>query len=227
VQHLPAVFAGGLPVNFIAEDGMSDGMEVNPNLVGSSRKNLAQDEGPTVRLLDDCKLRVSGSSPVYYGHFLAVHGMTANRLTNLTGGLGELPGTQREVELMNFSSCKLGTQPVMRKVVFGNHEATAGFFVEPMDDTRPKVTADATQISGMIQQGVNQCSRAHACPGVNDHAGRLVDDQHVLILEKNGQRNVLGPKVNRFRCRLRNGDRVPCADDLLGAAGGSVQQNVA
>ena len=202
---------------------MPDGMEVDPDLVGSPRKNLAQDDGPMVRLLDDCKLRVSGSSPVYYGHFLAVHRMTSNRLANLTGGLGELPGTQREVELLNFSSCKLSTQPAMRKVVLGNHEATAGFFVEPMDDARPKVTADATQISRMIQQGVNQCSRAHACAGVNNHAGRLVDDQHVVILEKNGQRNVLGPKVNRFRCRLRNGNLVPCADDLLGAAGRSVQ----
>ena len=206
---------------------MADGMEMDPNLVGSPRENLAQDEGPMVRLLDDRKLRVSGSSPVYYGHFLAVYRMPANRFANLTGGLGELPGTQREVELLNFSSCKLGTQPLMRKVVLGNHEATAGFFVEPMDDTWPKVTADATQIFGMIQQGVNQCSRTHASRGVNGHAGRLVDDQHVLILEKNGQRNVLGPKVNRFRCRLRNGDLVPCADDLLGAAGCSVQQNVA
>lgn len=123
---------------------MPDGMEVDPNLVGSPRENLAQDEGPTVRLLDDCKLRVSGSPPVYNGHFLAVYRMTANRLANLTGALGELPGTQCEVELLNFSSCKLGTQPLMREVVFGNNEATAGFFVEPVDDARPKVTTDAT-----------------------------------------------------------------------------------
>lgn len=79
----------------------------------------------------------------------------------------------------------------------------------------------------MIQQGVNQCSRTHARPGVNGHAGRFVDDQHVLILEKNGQRNFLGPKVNRFRSRFRNGDLVACVDDLFGAAGRPVQQNVA
>jgi len=72
MQHLPGPLAGCLPVNFIAEDGMPDRMEVDPNLVSSPREDLAQDESPTVRLLDDGKFCMSGSSPVYHGHFLAM-----------------------------------------------------------------------------------------------------------------------------------------------------------
>ena len=94
MQHLSALLAGCFSVNFVAEDRMPDRMEVDPNLVGSPRENLAQDEGPTVRLLDDRKLGVCGSSPVYYGHFFSVYRMTADRLANITVGFGELPGTQ-------------------------------------------------------------------------------------------------------------------------------------
>ena len=139
-----------------------------------------------VRLLDDCKSCVSGASPVHDGHFLATYRMAAYRLENITVGLCELPDTQRKVELLNFSSCKLVAQPLMREVVLSHHETTAGFFVESMNDSRPEVIADAAQASGMMQQGVNQCTRADPCPGVYRHPGRLVDNQHVLILEKNG-----------------------------------------
>ena len=111
----------------------------------------------------------------------------------------------------------------MREIVLGHHETTAGFFIESMNYSRPKVAADAAQISRMMQQRVNQCTRTDACPRVNAHPSRLVDNQHMLILEKNRQRKVLRLQVNRFGCWLRNGDFVPRADELLGAAVRAVQ----
>ncbi len=82
-------------------------MKMNPNLVGSSRENLAKYEGPTARFLDDFELCLSRPSAVDNSHFLTMHGMTANWPYNFAGGCGEFPGAQREVEFLNLSSGKL------------------------------------------------------------------------------------------------------------------------
>ena len=150
MQHLSTTIAGSFPVHLIANDGMTDRLEMDPNLVGSSREDLAKDEGPTARLLDDFELCASRSPPVDNSHFLTVHGMTANRLCNFAARCGEFPGAQRQIEFLNLSSGKLATQSQMREIVLGNHQTTAGLFVESMDHSRTKLAADATQLFGMM-----------------------------------------------------------------------------
>ena len=61
--------------------------------------------------------------------------MTANRLANLTRGIGELAGAQREVELLNFSSCKLAAQSLVREVVLSHHKTS--WFVCRADERFP------------------------------------------------------------------------------------------
>src|ERR1700730_166688 len=69
VQHLSATFAGCFPVHLIANDGITDRMEMDPNLVGSSGEDLAKDEGPTARFLDDFELYLSRPPTVDNSHF--------------------------------------------------------------------------------------------------------------------------------------------------------------
>src|SRR5271166_3922644 len=139
VQHLSTTVARCFPVHLIANDGMTDRLEMDPNLVGSSGENLAKDEGPRARFLDN------------FEHFLTVHGMTANRLCTFAGRYTEFPGAQRQIEFLNLSSGKLATQPQMREIVFGHHKTTAGLFVESMHHSRSKFAADAAQIFGMMK----------------------------------------------------------------------------
>jgi hypothetical protein len=121
VQHLSTTIAGFFPVHLIANDGMTDRLEMDPNLVGSSREDLAKDEGPTARLLDDFEPCASRSPTADNSHFLTVHGMTANRLYNFAGSCDEFSSAQRQIEFLNFSSGKLATQSQMREIVLGNH----------------------------------------------------------------------------------------------------------
>jgi hypothetical protein len=111
VQHLSATGAGCFTVHLIANDGMTDRLEMHPNLVGSSGEDLAKDEGPTARFLDDFELCLSKPPTIDHSHFLTVHGMTANRLYNFPGRYQEFPGAQRQVEFLNLSSGKLVAQP--------------------------------------------------------------------------------------------------------------------
>ena len=122
---------------------MTDRLEMDPNLVGSSREDPAKDQGPTARLLENFELCASRSSPVDNGHFLTVHGMTANRLYNFAGRCDEFSGAQRQIEFLNLSPGELATQSQMREIVLGDHQTTAGLSVESMHDSRPKLSAEA------------------------------------------------------------------------------------
>jgi len=122
---------------------MTDRLKMDPNLVGSSGENLAKDEGPTERFLDNFEPCLSRPPTINNSHFLTVHGMTANRLYNFASRCHEFPGAQRQVEFLNFSSGKLIAQPQVRDVMFGNHEATAGLLVQPVDHPRAKHTPDS------------------------------------------------------------------------------------
>src|SRR5260370_18054516 len=103
VQHLSTTVAGRFPVHLITNDGMTDRLEMDPNLVGSSGEDLAKDEGPTARLLDDFELRPSRPPTIDPSHFLTVHGMTANRLYNFAGRCHEFPRPQPPLAFLNPS----------------------------------------------------------------------------------------------------------------------------
>ena len=64
----------------------------------------------------------------------------------------------------------------MREVVFGDHQTTARFFVEPMDYARAQLTADPAQIGDLVQQCVDQGSGLDTRPGMDRHARRFVND---------------------------------------------------
>ena len=96
-------------------------MEMNSNLVRSSREDLAKDQSPTARFLDDLKLCLSRTPTLNHCHFPTVHRMTANGLNNFARGCGEFSGAQGQVEFLNLASGKLATQLQMGMVVFGNH----------------------------------------------------------------------------------------------------------
>jgi hypothetical protein len=177
VQHLPTIIAGGFPVHFVAQDRVADRMEMDSNLVGSPRKNLAKNQSPPPGVLNDFELGVRRPAAVDHGHFLTLHWMATDRLDNFAGRLGKSASAQGQIKFLNFSSGKLVAQAQVRKVVLGNYEAATGVLVEPVDHARSKLTADSAQVRDLMQQGVNQRAGLHARSGVNRHPSRFVDDQ--------------------------------------------------
>src|ERR1700722_14186038 len=107
MQHLPAILAGSLSIDFVAKDRVSDRMEMHANLMCSSCVYLAKDQSPMACFPDDLISGVSRAAPVEDGHFLAMHWMPADRLDDFTGRFRESSVAQGQVEFLNFSSGKL------------------------------------------------------------------------------------------------------------------------
>src|ERR1700746_62272 len=102
VQHLSTTVAGCFSIHLIANDGMTDRLEMDSNLVRSPREDLAKDERSTARFLDYCELCLSRPSTSDHRHLLTVHGVTANRLGNLAGRCAKFPSAQRQVKFLNL-----------------------------------------------------------------------------------------------------------------------------
>ena len=80
----------------------------------------------------------------------------------------------------------------MGDVVFGDDHAAGGVFIEPMDDTWAHLSADAAEIVAVVEEGIDEGAVGIACGGVDDEAGRFVEDEDVFVLEKDIERDVLG-----------------------------------
>ena len=107
-------------------------------------------------------------------------------------------------------------EAAMRLVVLGDDEQAAGVLVEPVDDAGPAHAADAGEaLAAMGDEGVDQRAVLMAAGGVDDEAGGLVDDDQMLVLEDDGERDVLADR--RGRLGLGHDEAEALADGDLAA----------
>src|SRR5216683_6213014 len=87
---------------------------------------------------------------------------------------------------------------MVRDLGLGDDHQPARILVEAMHDPRPSDPADAGQTrAAMAEQGVDESTVRVSRGGMDDHAGRLVDDDQMCILEAHIERDRL-----RFRSRI-------------------------
>ena len=99
----------------------------------------------------------------------------------LDGVIGELLGEARH-----------------RALVLGRDQQAARVLVEAMDDARPRLAADAGQRrAAMGDQRVDQRAVGIARRRMDDEPGRLVDDDEVLVLVDDVERDILALRLAR------------------------------
>ena len=123
------------------------------------------------------------------------------------GGIGPFDSARGEL---------FGERLVRRVVFRGDHDA-AGVLVEPMDDAWPPNAANARQrITAMRQQGVHQCSTWRSRRGMDNHACRFIDYDHVLVLVQNIQVNRLWLDRGRLTIGDDHGESLTGFDPVRG-----------
>ena len=115
----------------------------------------------------------------------------------------------------------------MSRVVLGHDEATAGIFVEAMDNSRTSHAADAAQFSSaMVEQGVDE--RMLFVPGgwMHDDAGGFVQNEQIVVLEKDIERDFLRLGCGGCRFRPNNLNLFRGARGVIGLGGFAVHGDV-
>ena len=94
---------------------------------------------------------------------------------------------------------ELGGEVLVRLLGLGRDHDARGVLVEPVHDARALDAANAHQaVAAMEEQGVDQRAGRVARGRVHHHADRLVDDDQLVVLVEDVERDVLGVRLGIF-----------------------------
>lgn len=87
-------------------------------------------------------------------------------------------------------------QPVMGGVGLGNHKQTRCVLVDPVNDAGTFFAADAGErVDEMVEKRIHERARRRTGCWVDDHTGRFVYDDQVVVFVYDDKRDVLGHSV--------------------------------
>jgi len=143
-----------------------------------------------------------------------VHGVSPNFFFNHARGLAQFPGDKREINFFHAARPKLDRQSPVRLIVFRDDEAAARFLVETVHDAWPFFAADPGKGGAMMEQCIDQRVFPMTRARMNHETGRFINDNEIVVLEKNLQRNRLWLIVDLFQRWLDQVDMVARADEI-------------
>ncbi len=112
---------------------------------------------------------------------------------------------------------ELGGKAVVGLFGLGGDHDPGGVLIEPVDDSGAFDPADAAKaLAAMMDEGIDQRAVLIAGGGVHDHASGLVDDDQMLVLIEDVQRNGLGLGFGLDRFGGREGDGLAGLDAIFG-----------
>ena len=131
---------------------------------------------------------------------------------------GDVPEDKRLVGLLDAARLELSHDRCLRRVMASDHQQAAGVPVEAMHDPGPLDAGDAAprRAVAVRQQRIDQGPAAVPGRRMDDQAGRLVEDQQVIVLvhdpkwDLGRRREVERDRLRDVETQLRSGtdDRV-------------------
>ncbi len=190
------------PVEAVAQNGMSEMMHVNTDLVCAAAVQRALHETDAALCLQNAIIGSRRSTAfLIHRHFFAMNRMPANRRVDRPARSPENAGDEREIDFCDLAIGELAGKLLVRGVVLRHDHRAAGLLIEPMHNAGTLLAADARQGGAMMQERIDQCVRLITRPRMNNEPGWLIDDKQVFILKEKRQRNILRLRGNRLQRR--------------------------
>ena len=225
VEHEPCAYDGlalRISVDGIAQERTAEMFEVNADLVGAAGVEVAENEGARRigALPEDVVVRDGGASGsgIQDGLFLPVDRVAADVGEDGAERLHRGPGGYGEIELGGGAGGELLEERLQGEVRFCCDEAAGGVLVEAVHNPGPLFPANSRQGSAaMMEERVYESAIGIAGGGMHDQTRRLVDDEKVVVLVENLERDLLrdhgglswSGQIDRNEVPLRNGGLGP------------------
>ncbi len=221
--------AGAASVGVIADEGVTDVLEVDADLVGAAGMEVGLDEGGVVEALKDA---VGGPGVTAFadagGHAFAVGGVAGDGGADVAAEFGDFAAHDGVVDLFESAPGELGLELLVGGVIFGDDEAAAGIAVEAVDDAWAGDAADAAELAGaVVEEGVDEGMLVVADARVDDESGGFVEDEEVVVFEEDMEGDIFGLGAGRFGLGPRDGNGLAGAGGVGGFDGGAVDADIA
>src|ERR1700730_8002723 len=224
-------------IDRIAEERMADGSEMDPQLMRASRLQAACEQARN-RLPVDAAIAFEhlpmadrGATVCTHGHAIAHMGMAPDRLLDgAAGALRPSPDESKVAAAQRPGTAVVGELPAQRAVGavgLGHDQETARVLVEAVHDAGAFLAANAGEgWAAMSNQRIDQRARPVAGGGMDDEPGGLVDDEELVVLVHDVQRDILRRDFGVRRGRNGEANAVAGVDAIAGIAdGGAVVRN--
>src|SRR5258708_31718763 len=137
---------------------MTQKLEVHTDLMSPAGVEERRGQSGTAEPLQHGVTRVGFPAELFvHRHAFAMRSMPGNGRPNFAPVSGQFTANNRVISLFDAAAGELSRQSQVRIVVFGHYQATAGVFIQAMDNARTGNSADAAQLTlAMVEQGINQ-----------------------------------------------------------------------
>jgi hypothetical protein len=212
-------------VEGVAEDRAAEVAEVDPDLVGATGAGFALDEGAAVGAGKDAVVGGGVAAVAGFGnvHLLPVDAVAGDGGIDRAGAVAGRAANEGEVGFFDLAVGELFGEGAVREIVFSNDEAAAGFLVEAVDDAGTFHAADLREMAAVVKEGGNKGAVGVARAGVDDHAGRFVQDDESFVFKKDVEGDVFGLRGGAgFYVGFLPENRVAGADGFGGFGRGAI-----
>ena len=178
---------------------MADVGAVDPDLVGAAGVELEAHQRVIAEALDQAPVG-AGVAPRFIGHhrvLLAVGRVAADGAHHRALLRRRHPMDHGQVLARGDPFLDLHLQLHQGLLALGHDDAAGGVLIEPVDDARAHLTANAGQVGAMEQQAIHQGAVPVARGGMDRETGRLVEHDQVAVLKQHIEGDVLGQQVGQ------------------------------
>ena len=197
----------------VAADRVADRAEMHADLVRAAGVDGDADQRHARQVQRPRHARHGRSRPPRTcRHLLPRVRIAADRRLDAPAVLDQ-PPHQRDVLLLDFAIVELPGQFRVRHVALGDHHHARRALVEPVDDARRIVPPTPLRSCTWCSSAFTSVPVACPAAGCTTMPGRLVDDDDLLVLEQDVERDVLGQRLRR--------PPAPAASTLSTVPGGS------
>jgi hypothetical protein len=111
---------------------------------------------------------------------------------------------------------ELARQLLVRRVVLGDDHQAGRPAIESMHDPRSLLAPDPAEIVDVMEKRIDERSARMSGGRMHHHAGRLVDDDEILVLVEDGQRERLRARRRIDRLGELDADGLAGLHELIG-----------
>ena len=207
------VATGGAPVLAIAADRMADRLEVDADLVGAAGLELHAQERGLGKLPLDLEVRDRGARLVGGRRVQrAVAPVAADGRVDRPGARVGPADDERQVLAPHAALAHRLLERAVDGVRLRDDEQPRSVLVQPVDDARPELVLAAGRAA---RQRLRERAGVVARRRVDDNAGRLVDDEQVVVLVDDLELDLVGAgRVGRRLWDRRDLDRLARLQDV-------------
>jgi len=200
---------------------------VDPDLVGSSGVKGALNQRVPIEYLEDLVISMGFTAPGIfdYRHFLTMNRVASKGSGNGTGSMAQEARSQGQVDFFNGASGELLGEEIVGVIVFGNHDAAAGFLIQAVDDPGALFASDAREVRAVVEEGIDQ-GMSRISHGRMDHQTRgFIDHNQVVVFEEDIQGDVFSYDIGGFGGWFFDGNGFPGPHFGAGPRGFTIQQD--